>query len=310
MEALISQRDSSRFETNSIGAGRNASLLDWLQSSLDALRGVRKAQKPVGPQSKRVGLALSGGGALGAAHIGVLQVLLEHGVRPHCVAGASAGSAVGACYCAGLSLALVEEVALKLEWSQIGRVVRPKGGFFDGTRLEQYLTRLIGDRSFDQMITPFACTAVDILRDELVVLREGKVAAAVRASCAFPGVFTPLESEGRLLVDGGLMNNLPVAVLRDMGAEYLIAVDLSRSTLPRTPPGSLVEMWFMSLSTLTRLTHHEAALAHSVISPDVGRYNGIDLRHIPDLIKRGREAAETAMPRILQDLGMEGRSAS
>ena len=306
----MSELDSPVSDGNSGRAGRSSSFFRWLESSLDGLRGVRKAKDRLLPTSKRVGLALSGGGALGAAHIGVLQVLAEHGVRPHCVAGTSAGSAVGAVYCAGLSLALIEEAALHLEWSQIGRVVRPKSGFFDGSRLEQSLVRLIGDRSFDQMITPFACAAVDILRDELVILREGKVAPAVRASCAFPGVFTPVESEGRLLVDGGLMNNLPVAVLREMGAEYLIAVDLSGSTLPRTPPGSLLEMWFMSLSTLTRLTRHETALAQLVICPDVGRYNGVDLGHIPDLIKRGREAAEGAMPRILRDLGMEGKGAS
>jgi NTE family protein len=256
-------------------------------------------------EGKHVGLALSGGGALGAAHIGVLEVLVAHGIRPYCLSGTSAGSAVGSLYSAGLSLSLIKEVALSLDWTKLGRVVRPRRGFFDGGRLEQYLIRLIGDRKFDQLITPFACAAVDILRDELVILREGRVAPAVRASCAFPGVFTPVVLGERLLVDGGLINNMPVGVLREMGAEYLIAVDLSSSTLPRKPPNSLLEMWFMSLSTLTRLTHHEGALANVVICPDIGEFNGIDLGGIPRLIERGREAAERALPRILSDLGLE-----
>jgi len=286
-----------------------ASLLSKLRKQLQTRRGLGREEGLSKPATKRVGLALSGGGALGAAHIGVLQALEQYGIRPYCVSGTSAGSAVGVVYCAGLSLAVIEDVALNLQWTKIGKVVRPTTGFFDGSRLEEYLVRLIGDRSFEQMLTPFACAAVDILRDELVTFREGRLAPAVRASCAFPGVFTPVESEGRLLVDGGLMNNVPVAVLREMGANYLVAVDLSGSTVPRDPPGSLLEMWFMTLSTLIRLTHQEITLADVVIAPDVGHYNGYDLSHVPDLIKRGREAAEEAMPRILEDLGMEDMGA-
>jgi len=259
--------------------------------------------------AKQVGLALSGGGALGAAHIGVLEVLTAHGIRPYCVSGTSAGSAVGAVFCAGMSLALIKEVAMKLEWSQLGHVVRPRCGFFDGSRLEQFLIRLIGDRTFDQLYIPFACAAVDILRDELIILREGRVAPAVRASCAFPGIFTPVEYGDRLLVDGGLINNMPVSILYDMGADYTIAVDLSSPSYPRKAPTSLLETWFVSLSTLTRLTHYEGALANVVIRPDIGEFNGFDLSHALILIERGRAAAEAALPKIMQDLGMEAEVA-
>jgi len=257
------------------------------------------------PSPKRVGLALSGGGALGAAHIGVLEVLTQAGIRPVCVSGTSAGSVVGVAYCAGLSLAEIKDIALHLQWSKVGHVVRPKTGFLDGSRLEQFLIRLIGDRTFDQLSTPFACAAVDILRDELVMFREGRVAPAVRASCAFPGVFTPVEDQGRLLVDGGLINNMPVSVLREMGAEYVIAVDLSAVSYPRKPPATFIEMWVMSLNTLTRLTHHEGELADVVIQPDIGQFNGADLSSVPTLIERGRVAAEANLPRILHDLNME-----
>ncbi len=257
--------------------------------------------------SKRVGLALSGGAALGAAHVGVLEVLEENGIRPCCVAGTSAGSAVGAVYCAGMSLERIKEIALSLQWGKLGRVVLPRRGFFDGSRLEEYLIELIGDRTFDQLSIPLAVAAADILKDELVILSEGRVAPAVRASCALPGVFTPVEYEGRLLVDGGLINNLPVSAVRQMGAEYVIAVDLSsRAAGDRKPPANMLEMWFLSVATLVRNTHREAELADVVIRPDVGEFNWVDLSRIPILIERGRQAAEAMMPRILHDLSIEG----
>jgi NTE family protein len=258
--------------------------------------------------AKRVGLVLSGGGALGGAHVGVLEVLDGAGIRPFCVSGASAGSAVGSVYCAGVSVERIKELAVSMDWGKVGRMVRPRarGGFFDGSRLEQYLVDLIGDRTFDQLQIPFAAAAADILSDELVILREGRLAPAVRASCAFPGVFTPVEYEGRLLVDGGLINNLPVAAVREMGAEYVIAVDLSAPLIdPRKAPANLLEMWFLSLATLIRNTHREANLADVVIFPAVGEFNWVDLSRIPVLIERGREAAQRVLPRILSDLNME-----
>jgi len=260
---------------------------------------------------KRVGLALSGGAVRGAAHIGVLEVLEEHGIHPYCVAGTSAGSAVGVVYCAGLGLPKIKEVALNLQWSKLGRVVRPKLGFFDGSRMEEYIIRLIGDLTFDQLAIPFAATAADILKDELVILREGRVAPAVRASCALPGIFTPVEYQDRLLVDGGLINNLPVSAVREMGADYVIAVDLlPLSVVDRKAPASLLEMWYLTIFTLMRNTHREASLADVVIYPRLGQFGWVDLSNVPVFIKRGREAAEAVMPRILHDLEMGDEGAS
>jgi len=252
---------------------------------------------------KRVGLALSGGAVLGAAHIGVLEVLEEHGIRPSCVAGTSAGSAVGVVYCAGMSLSQIREVALHLEWKQLGSVVIPRRGFLDGSRLEESIIELIGDRTFDDLPIPFAAVAADLASEQLVILSKGRVAPAVRASCALPGVFTPVEREGRLLVDGGLINNLPVSAVIDMGAEYVIAVDLSAPpSESREMPESLLDIWFLSVATLIRNAHREASLADVVIRPDVGQFGWIDVSSIPTLIERGREAAEAMIGQILLDM--------
>jgi len=253
--------------------------------------------------TKRIGLALSGGAVLGAAHIGVLEVLEEHGIRPSCVAGTSAGSVVGAVYCAGTSLRRIRLAALHLEWGQLGSVVLPRRGFLDGSRLEQSIIDLIGDVTFDDLAIPFAAAAADLVNEQLVILSQGRVAPAVRASCALPGVFTPIEREGSLLVDGGLINNLPVSAVLDMGAEYVIAVDLSAPPSgAREMPGSLFEIWFLSVATLIRNAHREASLADAVICPDVGEFSWIDISRIPTLIQRGREAAEAMIPLILSDL--------
>ncbi len=262
----------------------------------------------IGLAPRRLGLVLSGGAALGAAHIGVLEVLEAYGVRPDCVAGTSAGSVVGALVCAGMPLREIRDLALSLHWKNLGRVIRPGRGFFDGHRLEDYLVRLIGDLTFEELQIPLAVAAADILREELVILREGKVAPAVRASCALPGVFTPVEYGDRLLVDGGVINNLPVSAVKDLGADYVIAVDLSAPLVGmRGKPRTMLDMWWLTLATLLRNVHREVELADAVIEPAVGEFNPADLSKIPRLVERGREAAEAAIPRILSDLGMEDR---
>jgi NTE family protein len=256
---------------------------------------------------KRLGLALSGGAALGAAHIGVLQVLQAHGIQPDLVTGSSAGSAVGALLCAGVPPDQMVQVALRLRWSRLGKVVRPRRGFFDGRRLEEYLVQLIGDLTFDQLQIPLGVAAADILTEELVILHQGRVAPAVRASCSVPGIFTPVEHGDRLLVDGGLINNLPVSAVRDMGADFVIAVDLSAPLVgARGAPTSLLDMWILTLATLVRNVHREAELADVIITPQVGEFNPADLSKIAVVIERGREAAAEMLPRILQGLDREG----
>ena len=251
---------------------------------------------------KKVGLVLSGGSVRGAAHLGVLEVLEREGIRPDYVAGVSAGSVVGAVYCAGLDLDEIKRLALDLHWKKLGRVTRPRLGFLNGTRLEEYLAEIIGHLRFEELEIPLATVAVDIVRGELVVLKEGPVALAVRASCALPGVFTPVERGEQMLVDGGVLNNLPVSVARDMGADYVIAVDLLPPTIWGARPQNLFEMFYLSFYTLLRAAHSEAPEADCLIVPAIGKFTWVDLSQAKALIEKGRQAAEAKIEQIKQDL--------
>ena len=254
---------------------------------------------------KKIGLALGGGSVRGAAHLGVLEVLEREGIQPDIVAGVSVGSVVGALYCGGLPLDEIKRLGQEARWTQVGRITRPRLGFFDISRLESTMDELLEGRTFDQLPIPFAAVAVDILCGQVVVLRDGSVSRAVRASCALPGAFTPLEDGTRLLVDGGLLNNLPVSVVQDMGAEYVIAVDLGGMRGEHRRPSNILEMWGLTYYTLISLTHSEANLADCLIQPDVARFNLVDFSQAEALIEEGRKAAEAAMPQLEQDLRLD-----
>jgi len=266
-----------------------------------------QAALPISMSEKpKIGLVLGGGSVRGAAHLGVLEVLEREGIRPHQVVGVSAGALVGAVYCAGVPLEEARRLALEMRWTKLGRLVRPRLGFFDSSKLESRLIDVIGPRTFDRLPIPLAVVAADLMREEMIVIQEGPVAHAVRASCALPGVFTPAEWQGRLLVDGGLLNNLPVSVARELGADYVIAVDLLPPTELDQPPRNLFEMWYLTFYTLLRALHREADLADCLITPQLGRFDFADFSRVPDLIQRGREAAEAHIAQIKADLERAG----
>jgi len=258
-----------------------------------------KTRKPTS-----IGLALSGGAVRGMAHIGVLEVLEEAGIRPDVVAGTSAGALVGALYCAHLPLSQIREEAQTLRWSRIGRVTRPRLGWFDISRLEERLDDLLERRTFAELPIPFTAVAADILTGELVTLNSGPVAAAVRASCSLPGIFTPCEQGERLLVDGGLLNNLPVSVARNMGADYVIAVDLSPARQRFRRPHRLVDMALLTYSNYALLANRERGEADCLITPNIAHLGLTDFSHTSEFMDKGREAAMAALPQLSKDLSL------
>jgi len=179
----------------------------------------------------RVGLALSGGGARGLAHIGAIKALERAGVPIDCLTGSSMGGVIAAAYACGLSPDELEQEGGSL--TRIRQLLRladpgmPNAGLLRGKRLQAYFENRLGKRTFAELERPLALMAVDLNSRQEVVFQEGPIAVALRATTALPGLFMPLELEGMRLVDGGLLNNLPIDVARKMGAQIVIAVDVN-----------------------------------------------------------------------------------
>ena len=177
----------------------------------------------------KIGYALGGGAARGLSHIGVLKVLHKHGISPDVIAGTSIGAIIGALYAAGYDPEDIEKIVLGMDWKKLASLVDwtlPFSGLLQGKRVVSLLRSILGDITFSQLRFDFACVATDILSGEQVVLREGALVEAVRASISIPGIFTPVELSGRYLVDGGLVNTVPVSICREMGADYVIGVNV------------------------------------------------------------------------------------
>jgi NTE family protein len=179
--------------------------------------------------TKKIGYALGGGAARGLSHIGVLKVLHEYGISPDIIAGTSIGSIIGALYAGGYDPDDMEKIVLGLDWKKLLYMVDmtiPLSGLLQGKRVVLLLKSILGNITFSQLRCDFSCVATDIISGEQVVLRDGSLIEAVRASISIPGIFTPVELSGRYLVDGGLVNSVPVSICREMGADYVIGVNV------------------------------------------------------------------------------------
>jgi NTE family protein len=246
---------------------------------------------------KRVGLALGGGGARGMAHVGVIRVLERENIPIDCIAGTSAGSLVGAAYAAGIRSDKLMDMALKIRWGDIAKFVWPRQGFVSFERLESYIINLVGDLRFSDLELAYAAVAADMATGEQVVLKEGRIAPAVRASCSVPGFVTPVEWDGRLLTDGGVVNNLPISVVRDLGADIVIAVGLG------APPGGYpkgpLQIGMAAIEFLIIHAADDPATADVHIPiPVWGLSSFVRTSRRHRFIALGRQAAEQALPAI------------
>ncbi|MEA3287043.1 MAG: patatin-like phospholipase family protein [Candidatus Marinimicrobia bacterium] len=180
-------------------------------------------------QDFSVGLALGAGAAKGFAHVGVLEALEEAGVRIDMIAGSSMGAIIGGGYAAGMTVSELSDVALNSNWLDVLNLldpIFPTRGFIDGQKITLYLDDLYGSKAIEDLAIPFAATTVDILNGDLYVINKGSLATATRASSSVPIVFNPLASGNRILVDGGMIDPVPIDVVRSMGADYIIAVNV------------------------------------------------------------------------------------
>ncbi len=270
--------------------------MDLIQKSINLFNRLRR------PTS--IGLALSGGSTYGAAHVGVLQVLEKAGIHPDVVAGTSAGALVGAAYCAGVPLPEIERLFKSIDWPALLKIsLRKPLSIFDTQPMENFLKQTIGDIEFKDLKIPFAAIACDINTGEKVVLNSGPVAQAVRSSAAIPGLFSPVEIEGRLLVDGGVVDNLPIDQVKAMGGKYIIASDVSKRGKINKQPGNPFEM----VLSMIYIMQAKAALAsqdtcNCYIRPLVSQYSSWGFGDVVSIYEAGITAAELALPALKKDL--------
>ncbi len=254
---------------------------------------IRRTNHPI------VVLALSGGMAHGFAHIGVLKVLDENGIRPDGIVGTSAGAVVGALYAGGMRGEALVDAGLELRRNQVIELTFPDRGFVNGQRLQNYIDRRLRNRPIQNLDLPFVVVATDLRTGRLVAFTRGDTGMAVRASSSVPGVFQPLVIGGHEYVDGGLVSPVPVRVARALGADIVIAVDVTRQPTAAKRFDSTSSLVRQSIVVMEyALARNELAGADVVIRPNLRNVPSTDFGLRTQAIAAGERAARAALPRI------------
>ncbi len=251
------------------------------------------------PRTPLVGLALSGGTAKSVAHIGVLEALTEGGIPVDYMAATSGGAIVGSIYAAGFGIEELKSLAAHLRWKDLARITWPRLGLLNHSGIDRFLTDLLGDLTFDDLKTPLAIVGTDLLTGEKKIFKEGRVAKAAMISSSIPSVFEPVEMDGTLYVDGGLVEYLPVETVQEFEPDVVIAVNLGhrpgRSPRPR-------HLLHMSMRVIGIAAQQNARLSETkadiVIRPPTAEFPSFDLMASARLIQVGYDATVARLPDI------------
>jgi len=252
-----------------------------------------------------VGLALSGGALHGAAHIGVLKVLEREGICPSIVAGTSVGAIIGAAYAAGVSAEDMSLMFRKASWPDLVRLSFHNSlSFFNTQPLEEFIKSKIGNFTFETLPRKFAVITCDLMTGKRIVLEKGPVGQAVRASAAFPMLLSPIDKDEQLFVDGGIVDNLPAGQVKEMGADYVIGVDLSTSTQLQVKPTNVMEIAISVMNLMqARAALRDIPMIDCYINPKVNDLSMWSFGDSEELEKRGQAAAELVIDQLIKDLG-------
>jgi NTE family protein len=280
--------------------------VDWLKNATDKIRALASGETRSPGERPRVGLALAGGFARGIAHVGVIRALQNAGVPIDVVAGTSVGALIGACYCAGVPLNDMQRIARTTTFADFGRWTPSWLGLANNLRMERYLERFTSIKTFEELTTPLAIAASDINEGVSVFYTRGLLGPPMRGSCAYPGLFVPIQFEGRTLVDGFLTSPVPVEGTLLLGADITIAVYLEAGSF--STPRTAADVISRSFSIIQR--HADLAWrqqADVIIEPDVKPFVWDDFTRTDELVAVGEAAAQAALPQILKVLGSEKR---
>jgi NTE family protein len=259
-------------------------------------------QTPAEPARRpKVGVALGGGFARGLAHIGVLKVLEEEAIPIDFLAGTSVGSVVGAGYASGISAKELEEIAHLVRFKDFSRWTFSRFGLFSNDKMSVFLGKVLRCKTFEELKIPLAVAATDIITGEAAVFTSGDLVAPVRASCAYPGMFQPVQIGSRVLVDGLLAHAVPAMPLREMGAERVLSVHLAAHWVKPRGPRHVFDVIGQCFSIAQdRMCGPWRAASDVVLEPEIGDFGYDDFGRASDLIRAGELACRAAMPAIRQ----------
>jgi len=252
----------------------------------------------------KIGLALGSGGAKGLSHIGVIKVLKENNIPIDFIAGASIGSAVGGFYATNKNIKKIEGIALSNNWRQtLSRFFDPslRQGFLNGKKIKNFIENVIGKINFKDLKIPFSAVATDMKTGDTVVINEDEVALAIRASCSIPLIFKPVKLGSKLLVDGGLSLPVPVSVVKKMGADLVIAVNLDADYFANNKDSSFG--FYRMIYSSTKISRHHLSSsnikeADIVINPKVGRVGWNKFIDGKSVILTGEKAMQSSIPQL------------
>lgn len=257
-----------------------------------------KKPEPPPPAKPVIALALGGGAAKGFAHIGVIKALEAQGIVPDIVVGTSAGSVVGAMYAAGKNGFELQSLAITLDESQVSDWSLPDRGVVKGEALAAFINKTVANAPIEKLPKKFGAVATDLASGEPIVFRSGDTGTAVRASSSVPGVFQPVAIRGREYVDGGLVSPVPVRFAQEMGATFVIAVDISNKPQASKTKSSL-DILMQTFAIMGQsLNRSELPLADVVIRPDISQLASTDFKTRHLAVLEGEKAAAQALPTL------------
>ncbi|HEV2540650.1 MAG TPA: patatin-like phospholipase family protein [Frateuria sp.] len=256
------------------------------------------APAPPPPRKLVIGLALGGGAAKGFAHIGVIKMLEASDIHPDVVSGTSAGSVVGALYASGMDAFAMQQAAIALDQASLRDVRLFGGGLVQGRKLQDYIDAQVRQRPIERLRLPFAAVATDLASGQRTVFTRGDTGQAVRASCSVPGVFEPALIGGRRYVDGGVVSPVPVDAARQLGADFVIAVDISARSDGSLPTDMLGIVGRSVVIMGQHLGAQELARADVVVQPQVNAIGAADFEQRDRAIMEGERATLAAIPLI------------
>jgi len=269
---------------------------------------LKEVQPPSG--QAKIALVLGAGASKGFAHIGVLKVLESNKIPIHMIVGTSAGSFVGSLYAYGYNAFELQRLSFAIEKNDIIDLAIPDNGFIKGEKLEGYINQMLRNRPIEKLKIPFYAVSTDIQSGREVAFASGNTGTAVRASCSIPGIFRPVNISGRMYVDGGVVSPVAVDAARRLGADVVIAVDISGDVESPVPDGT-IETLLQSINIMySKLSAIQLSKADVVIKPRVGYIGSADFSKRHEAVLEGEKAALDVLPKIqeiINKLRQEGR---